>query len=118
MEPVLAVIVSWMPSAVKLSAVGLMNYGPHSAGRCCTLVARPRDRALRAAATVDTTGLSAERRARMLIDVAHAQAQRGKVHEAVAALREAEEITSEQVRRESHITPAAVSTPVSKEAIP
>ena len=33
-------------------------------------------RALRAAATVDTIGLSAERRARMLIDVARAHAQR------------------------------------------
>jgi len=55
-------------------------------------------RALRVAATVDTTGLSAERRARMLIDVARAHAQRRQVHEAVAALREAEEITPEQVR--------------------
>ena len=55
-------------------------------------------RALRAAATVDTTGLSAERRARMLIDVARAHAQRRQVGEAVAALREAEQITPEQVR--------------------
>jgi tetratricopeptide (TPR) repeat protein len=55
-------------------------------------------RALRAAATVDTSGLSAERRARMLIDVARAHAQRRQVREAVAALREAEEITPEQVR--------------------
>jgi tetratricopeptide (TPR) repeat protein len=55
-------------------------------------------RALRAAATVDTIGLSAERRARMLIDVARAHAQRRQVREAVAALREAEEITPEQVR--------------------
>jgi tetratricopeptide (TPR) repeat protein len=55
-------------------------------------------RALRVAATVDTTGLSAERRARMLIDVARAHAQRRQVHDAVAALREAEEITPEQVR--------------------
>ena len=55
-------------------------------------------RALRAAATVDTTGLSAERRARMLIDVARAHAQRRQVSEAVAALREAEQITPEQVR--------------------
>jgi transcriptional regulator with XRE-family HTH domain len=55
-------------------------------------------RALRTAATVDTTGLSAERRARMLIDVARAHAQRRQVDEAVAALREAEEITPEQVR--------------------
>ncbi len=55
-------------------------------------------RALRAAATVDTTGLSAERQARMLIDVARAHAQRRQVGEAVAALREAEQITPEQVR--------------------
>ena len=55
-------------------------------------------RALSAAATVDTSGLSAERRARMLIDVARAHAQRRQVSEAVAALREAEQITPEQVR--------------------
>jgi tetratricopeptide (TPR) repeat protein len=55
-------------------------------------------RALRAAATVDATGLSAERQARMLIDVARAHAQRRQVDEAVAALRQADEITPEQVR--------------------
>jgi tetratricopeptide (TPR) repeat protein len=55
-------------------------------------------RALRTAATVDTTSLSPERRARMLIDVARAHAQRRQVTEAVAALRQAEEITPEQVR--------------------
>ena len=55
-------------------------------------------RALRAAATVDTGGLSAERRARMLIDVARAHAQRRQVREAVAALIQAEDITPEQVR--------------------
>jgi transcriptional regulator with XRE-family HTH domain len=55
-------------------------------------------RALRVAASVDTAGLSAERRARMLIDVARARAQRRQVTEAVAALREAEQITPEQVR--------------------
>jgi tetratricopeptide (TPR) repeat protein len=55
-------------------------------------------RALRAAATVNTAGLSAERRARMLIDVARAHAQRRQVGEAVAALRQAEDITPEQVR--------------------
>jgi transcriptional regulator with XRE-family HTH domain len=55
-------------------------------------------RALRAAASVDTTGLSAERQARMLIDVARAHAQRRQVHEAVAALVQAEAITPEQVR--------------------
>ncbi len=55
-------------------------------------------RALRAAANVDTTGLSAERHARMLIDVARAHAQRRQVHEAVAALVQAEAITPEQIR--------------------
>ena len=55
-------------------------------------------RALRAAAAVDTSGLSAERQARMLIDVARAHAQRRKVGEAVAALLQAEAITPEQVR--------------------
>jgi hypothetical protein len=55
-------------------------------------------RALHVAATVDTTGLSAERRARMLIDVARAHTQRRQVSQAVAALREAEQITPEQVR--------------------
>jgi hypothetical protein len=34
----------------------------------------------------------------MLIDVARAHAQRRQVHEAVAALRQAEDITPEQVR--------------------
>jgi transcriptional regulator with XRE-family HTH domain len=55
-------------------------------------------RALRAAAAVDTSGLSAERQARMLIDVARAHAQRRQVNEAVAALVRAEAITPEQVR--------------------
>jgi tetratricopeptide (TPR) repeat protein len=55
-------------------------------------------RALRAAAAVDASGLSAERRARMLIDVARARAQRRQVQEAVAALLQAEAITPEQVR--------------------
>jgi transcriptional regulator with XRE-family HTH domain len=55
-------------------------------------------RALRAAASLDTTGLSAERQARMLIDVARAHAQRRQVQEAVAALGQAEDITPEQVR--------------------
>jgi transcriptional regulator with XRE-family HTH domain len=55
-------------------------------------------RAVRTAATVDTAGLSAERRARMLIDVARAHAQRRQVDEAVAALLQAEDITPEQLR--------------------
>ncbi len=54
-------------------------------------------RALRAAGTVDVSGLSAERRARMLIDVARAHAQRRQVADAVAALRQAEDLTPEQV---------------------
>jgi transcriptional regulator with XRE-family HTH domain len=54
-------------------------------------------RALRAAAAVDASGLSSERRSRMLIDVARAHAQRRQVSEAVAALRQAEELTPEQV---------------------
>jgi len=53
-------------------------------------------RALHTATTVDTSGLSAERRARMLIDVARAHTQRRQVGEAVAALRQAEDITPEQ----------------------
>ena len=55
-------------------------------------------RALRTAAAIDTSGLSAERRARMLIDVARAHAQRRQAGEAIAALRRAEDITPEQVR--------------------
>jgi transcriptional regulator with XRE-family HTH domain len=55
-------------------------------------------RALRTAATVDTTGLSGERQARMLVDVARAHAQRRQVRETVAALRQAEAITPEQIR--------------------
>jgi transcriptional regulator with XRE-family HTH domain len=53
--------------------------------------------ALRTAATVDSTGLSVERQARMLIDVARAHTQRRQIGEAVAALRQAEIITPEQV---------------------
>ena len=55
-------------------------------------------RALRTAESVDVTGLSAERRARMLIDVARAHAQRRQVRDAVATLLQAEQITPEQVR--------------------
>jgi transcriptional regulator with XRE-family HTH domain len=55
-------------------------------------------RALRAAAAVDTSGLSAERRARTLVDVARAHAQRRQVADAVAALRQAEGISPELVR--------------------
>jgi transcriptional regulator with XRE-family HTH domain len=55
-------------------------------------------RALRAAAAVDTSGLSAERRARLLIETARAQAQRRQASEAVATLLRAEQITPELVR--------------------
>jgi transcriptional regulator with XRE-family HTH domain len=54
-------------------------------------------RALRVASALDTSGLSPERRARMLIDVARANAQRRQVADAVAALTEAERLTPEQV---------------------
>jgi transcriptional regulator with XRE-family HTH domain len=54
-------------------------------------------RALHAASTVDAAGLSAERRARMLIDVARAHAQRRRAAAAVAALRQAEDISPELV---------------------
>ena len=55
-------------------------------------------RALRAAAAVDTSGLSAERRARLLIETARAHAQRRQAAEAVATLLQAEQITPELVR--------------------
>lgn len=54
-------------------------------------------RALQAAQAVDTAGLSAERRARMLIDVARAYTQRRQVADAVTALHQAEQITPEQL---------------------
>ena len=53
---------------------------------------------LRAAAAVDTSGLSAERRARLLIEVARAHAQRRQTDEAVTTLLQAEQITPELVR--------------------
>jgi tetratricopeptide (TPR) repeat protein len=52
-------------------------------------------RALRAAARVDTSGLSSERHARMLIDIARAYAQRRQVDDAVVVLRQAENISPE-----------------------
>lgn len=54
--------------------------------------------ALRVAATVDVSGLSVERRSRMLIDVARAHAQRRQVAEATAVLLEAEQIAPEQLQ--------------------
>jgi hypothetical protein len=53
--------------------------------------------ALQTAEAVDTAGLSAERRARMLIDVARAHTQRRQVADAVTALCQAEQITPEQL---------------------
>jgi transcriptional regulator with XRE-family HTH domain len=54
--------------------------------------------AIRRAATVDASKLSTERRARFLIDVARAYAQRRKATETVSTLEEAEALTPEQVR--------------------
>jgi transcriptional regulator with XRE-family HTH domain len=54
--------------------------------------------ALRVASSVDASALSAERRARMLIDLARAHAQRRQVDEAVSTLLEAETIAREQIR--------------------
>jgi transcriptional regulator with XRE-family HTH domain len=54
--------------------------------------------AIRRAATIDTSKLSTERRARLLIEVARAYAQRRKVMETVSAVEEAEALAPEQVR--------------------
>jgi len=54
--------------------------------------------AIRRAATVDASKLSTERRARFLIDVARAYAQRRKVTETVQTVEEAEALAPEQVR--------------------
>ncbi|MFJ8779767.1 helix-turn-helix domain-containing protein [Streptomyces sp. NPDC102476] len=53
--------------------------------------------ALEVAQYVDTSGLSSERQARFLLDVARAHAQRRHVGEATAALLEAEALTPEQI---------------------
>jgi hypothetical protein len=53
--------------------------------------------ALRVAAKADTARLSPERRARLLIDVARAHAQRRQPHLMVSTLRQAEQIAPEQV---------------------
>jgi transcriptional regulator with XRE-family HTH domain len=55
-------------------------------------------RALRVAGNVNPSGLSAERRGRMLVDVARAYGQRRQPNEAVSALLEAEMLTPEQIR--------------------
>ncbi|MCG5452937.1 helix-turn-helix domain-containing protein [Micromonospora hortensis] len=54
--------------------------------------------ALRAAERIDPSGLSVERQARLLIDVARAWTQRRRVSEAVDALEQAEALTPEQVK--------------------
>jgi tetratricopeptide (TPR) repeat protein len=54
--------------------------------------------ALRAAQSVDASGLSAERQTRFQIDVARAYAQRRQVPDAVAALMKARGLSSEMVR--------------------
>jgi transcriptional regulator with XRE-family HTH domain len=55
--------------------------------------------ALRVAASVDTSGLSAERRSRLLLDVARAYMQRRVPEAAILALLDAEEVAPEQARR-------------------
>jgi tetratricopeptide (TPR) repeat protein len=55
-------------------------------------------RALHAAAAVDTSGMSADRQARLLIEVARAHAQRRQADKAVTVLLQAEQITPELVR--------------------
>ncbi len=54
--------------------------------------------ALRRARTLDVAGLSPERRARLLVDVARAHAQRRRGGAAVAALEDAERLAPEMVR--------------------
>ena len=55
-------------------------------------------RALRAGSAVDASGLSNERRARMLVDIARAHAQLRHVDDAVATVRQAEETAPQIVR--------------------
>lgn len=55
-------------------------------------------RALRVGEAVDASGLSAERQARLLIDLARAQEQRRNVAGAIAALAAADDLAPEQVR--------------------
>jgi transcriptional regulator with XRE-family HTH domain len=54
--------------------------------------------ALRVGSAVDTSMLSAERRARLCVDLARAHTQRRQIDDAVAALLAAETITPEQIR--------------------
>jgi len=51
------------------------------------------------ATNIDASGLSPERQARLLIDLARAHVQRRHIGEAVSALLEAERLTPEQVQR-------------------
>lgn len=53
--------------------------------------------ALDVAGGIDASGLSSERRTRLLVDVARAHAQRRQAGEALAALRDAEQLAPEQV---------------------
>jgi transcriptional regulator with XRE-family HTH domain len=55
--------------------------------------------AVRRAADLDTVGLSAERRARLLVDLARAHVQRRRAGAAVKALEHAERLAPEMVRR-------------------
>ncbi len=76
------------------------EFGPANVGRQEVAIAvdlGDAGRALRAAAAVDTSGLSAERQGRLLIEVARAHAQRRQDGEAVTALLQAEQITPELV---------------------
>lgn len=59
--------------------------------------------ALRRASAIDASGLSAERRARFLIDIARANGQRRDITGAVRALEEAECLTPEQVRANTRV---------------
>ncbi len=59
--------------------------------------------ALDRAARVDESGLSPERRARFLIDLARAYGQRRRTAEAVASLLEAETLTPDQVREHPQV---------------
>jgi transcriptional regulator with XRE-family HTH domain len=64
--------------------------------------------ALDVAQGIDASGLSPERRARLLVDVARAHAQRRHAGEAVAALLDAERLAPEQVRSH-HLARATVA---------
>jgi hypothetical protein len=55
--------------------------------------------ALRAASRIDASNLSPERQASLLIDVARAHMQRRQFDAVVRVLRQAEDITPEQVQR-------------------